>query len=266
MPHQKPQDRKHDPHPDPKQDGGDKKSTNRHVYVEPGVQIDFVQDIREKYDAAQEKTTGHSKKILFWTIVSAILLFIYAGVTAYQAFLTRQIIINTTKQFQAEQRPYISIMDINLFDPDLKIHHPTVGRPVFVNVMLKNIGKTSAIHAVIHRHLLFSSHLAELKVEPPDDAVGVVIDPQQIIVVTAISFKDTYSHESIDYNPADAVNWDGKETIIVFGRVSYKDSSGVIYCTPFLSALLQNGLWTYIGSIQESPVHEIKELCPVGNP
>jgi hypothetical protein len=67
-----------------------KESTKRHVYVEPGTQIDFVKDLRDKYDAAQEQNTSHSGKILFWTKVSAVLLFIYAALAAWQGHEMRK--------------------------------------------------------------------------------------------------------------------------------------------------------------------------------
>jgi hypothetical protein len=34
-------------------------STNRRVYIEPGIQIDFVKDLREEYNACQKETSSH---------------------------------------------------------------------------------------------------------------------------------------------------------------------------------------------------------------
>ena len=99
----------HNPPAKPKQDGGEEKSTNRHVYVEPGVQIDFVQDLKKKYDAAQSDNKTHTDKQLFWTKVAAGLLLLTAFFAGWQGFLIRKSINNNTKQFQLEQRPYMVI-------------------------------------------------------------------------------------------------------------------------------------------------------------
>jgi len=66
------------------------KSANRHVYIEPGVQIDLVQDLKQKYETAQSDNAAHSKKILFWTKISAALLFIYAGLTLLMYFANKK--------------------------------------------------------------------------------------------------------------------------------------------------------------------------------
>src|SRR5258708_4102432 len=103
----KPKGEKDHPQSEAEQRTRGKESTKRHVYVEPGVKIDFVQDLRDKYDSSQTEDATHSKKILFWTQVSAVLLFIYAGLTAWQGSLTRESINNNSKQFQIDQRPYL---------------------------------------------------------------------------------------------------------------------------------------------------------------
>jgi hypothetical protein len=107
MSQRKPQHPQNNPPPDQKHKEGQEKSTNRHVYIEPGVQVDFVQDLKKKYDAAQQGSTTHSNKILFWTKISALLLFSYAGLTAWQGYLTHEIIDTTSKQFLIDQRPYV---------------------------------------------------------------------------------------------------------------------------------------------------------------
>jgi hypothetical protein len=72
------------PAPDPNSNRSKKESTNRHVYVEPGAQIDFVEDLRKEYRANQDKSTTHSEKQLFWTKVAAFLLLLTAGLTGWQ--------------------------------------------------------------------------------------------------------------------------------------------------------------------------------------
>ena|ERR1700687_1814249 len=98
---------KNHPHPNPKQDRGEEKSSNRHVYIEPGVQIDLVQDLKDKRDSAQTENTTHNKKQLVWTKISALLIFIYAGLTFWLVCLSGTAIKDTRKHFTADQRPYV---------------------------------------------------------------------------------------------------------------------------------------------------------------
>jgi hypothetical protein len=85
------------------------KSTKCHVYVEPGVQIDLVEDLRQKYETAQSDNTSHSRKILFWTIASAILLFIYADLTAWQSCTNWRLLTLTRKTSEREDRAWVAV-------------------------------------------------------------------------------------------------------------------------------------------------------------
>jgi hypothetical protein len=73
-----------------KQEYSHKESTNRHVYIEPGVQIDFVTDFKQEYKSTQQEAASHNKRILFWQKVSTVLISVYAIITAVQAYYTRQ--------------------------------------------------------------------------------------------------------------------------------------------------------------------------------
>ncbi len=58
-----------------------KESANRHVYVEPGVQIDLVKDLKEKYETNLTETNTQAQKQLSWAKVSAALLAVYVMAT-----------------------------------------------------------------------------------------------------------------------------------------------------------------------------------------
>jgi hypothetical protein len=89
----------------------EKENTNRHVYIEPGVQIDFVKDFRQEYTSSQKHSTTQGKKILFWTKASAILLFVYATLTGMQDYFTWTIANTGRKQMIASVRPWIGLDD-----------------------------------------------------------------------------------------------------------------------------------------------------------
>ena len=91
----------------PEQDGGEEESTKRHVYVEHGVKIDLVEDLKQQQQSSEAHRSTHQKRQLFWTKVASGLLLLTAGLTAWQGFLTRQIIKDASKQFRIDQRPYV---------------------------------------------------------------------------------------------------------------------------------------------------------------
>jgi hypothetical protein len=144
MSNDKPKGEKDHPQSEAEQRTKGKESTKRHVYVEPGVKIDFVQDLRDKYDSSQTEDATHSKKILFWTQVSAVLLFIYAGLTAWQGCLTRESINNNSRQFQIDQRPYVWALE---YTPTKNVHI-VANEAMWINIAWVNHGKSPAVKAM----------------------------------------------------------------------------------------------------------------------
>jgi hypothetical protein len=132
----------------PKHDSSGDKSTKRHVYVEPGVQIDLVKNFREEYTAAQKDGTAHNKKQLFWTKVSAFLLLVYVGLTLLiyrankkAADVAVNAFIATRKSSESETRAMV------------KLHRngelqAIPGRILGIPVRVNNIGKTPAKNVI----------------------------------------------------------------------------------------------------------------------
>jgi len=98
----------HDPKPAKEQGQSTKESTNRHVYIEPGVQIDLVQDLKNQYKTANKDTTTHNEQQLLWTKIAAGLVFLYTAFSGYQACLTRNIADTAHKQLVSSERAYVS--------------------------------------------------------------------------------------------------------------------------------------------------------------
>src|SRR2546421_63426 len=86
----------------------DKETTKRHVYVEPGVQIDVVQDLKHQHETERAEDAAAHKKQLFWTRVAAVLVLIYTVVSGWQGFLTRNIASTAQDQAAAAQKQFIS--------------------------------------------------------------------------------------------------------------------------------------------------------------
>src|ERR1700680_3299326 len=81
MSHHKPKHGTNNPPPGKKQAEGNEKSTNHHVYLEPGVQIDLVQDLKKTYESGQSNNATHNNKQLFWAKISAGLILGYVLLT-----------------------------------------------------------------------------------------------------------------------------------------------------------------------------------------
>jgi len=124
----------------PKHGDGEKESTNRHVYLEPGAKIDFVRGIREQYETAQIDDKTYKAEQLVWTKIAAGLLLLAAGFSGWQGYLTRKAIRDAREHFIKDQRPYLwhSLLKFNLQD------RPTnrLAAAVFFN----NYGKSPAIN------------------------------------------------------------------------------------------------------------------------
>jgi hypothetical protein len=117
---------------------GDEKSTNRHVYVEPGVQIDLVEDLKETFKSGQTESTTQNSKQLFWTKVSAALFLLYVALTLIQACLTQKSISEARQHFAMDQRPYV-------WDSDFELSEIATLKPLSARIWYANFGKSPAL-------------------------------------------------------------------------------------------------------------------------
>src|SRR5579864_6355375 len=65
----------------PHKDSPQKENYNRHVFVEPGAQIDLVDDLKNEYKSANTGSTTHNRKALVWVRITAIFTVLYFFVT-----------------------------------------------------------------------------------------------------------------------------------------------------------------------------------------
>ncbi|MGA2694785.1 MAG: hypothetical protein ABSE92_01915 [Terriglobales bacterium] len=174
---------------------------------------------------------------------------------------TRASLEETKREFRLDQRPRIAILNVEMVkdgksSEDAK---PIVGQVLQVNVPYQNVGKTAAYNVVTHRHLLFGKQLGEFsKAEPADSehriSIGDTLEPTHPEMMTAFSSEDTIEEESVFAKRPKV--WDGTGPIVVFGRITYKDNYGTLYCTPFEFQRIASGNWGIIESDDK--------LCPVG--
>ena len=177
------------------------------------------------------------------------------------------------KHFDLDRRPYITIAGLQMINvKEGKSTVPIKGKPLEVNIVYANNGKSMALRCVVHRHLVFGRlHLAErVRPEPTDTnrETTTIFPGQPPLVTTVTSLKDTFANETATINPSEIVDWDGTGPIVIFGRITYEDDSGKKYCTPILSTYAGgSAMWgniTEIGSWETGTKRHIRDFCPPG--
>jgi hypothetical protein len=167
------------------------------------------------------------------------------------------------EQFQMDQRPHIAvaILGMTYLKTSKPMAIPIAGQPITINLGLKNIGKSPALNVVVHRHILFDSNLSTFKIEPADTTTnGDAIEAGEVTTTTAVSMKDTFANETMRISGKELLNWE-KGGVFVFGRVSYQDSFGNRYCTPYIRNLVGPKTWAPIARLYD---HRPADLCPEG--
>jgi len=253
------------------------------VHVRGNVEANFPPDLVKKYDTGQNQQNAWHRKNFIAQVVTAFIVFAYTSIAFWQgcsasrtANVATESLDTIKKQFQLDQRPRVGLLDTVFSDPinflkPLGIPprkptpkneqvRPRIGEPMFVNISIKNFGKSPALNLVTHRHLLFGP-TARFKGEPASDPQsGVTLQAGDTQNTTAASLKDTYANETAMLSLPEIVTWGGSEPIVVFGRISYEDSFGHKYCTPYARKYLPaGGQWEILpmtGAILQVP------LCP----
>jgi hypothetical protein len=143
----------------PKENRPKKENTNRHVYVEPGVQIDLVDSLKNEFKAEQHESNTRQNSQLLWTKIGAILLFVYTIITGLMycankkaADAAKNAADTAHDTLIASQRPWVGIAKdsfringVNI-SPDVAEGHE--GRVVVsssASVVLENSGNTPAV-------------------------------------------------------------------------------------------------------------------------
>lgn len=233
----------------PQQGGGNEKSTNRHVYIEPGAKIDFVQDLKEKYDSAQGDNKTHNDRQLFWTKIASGLLLITAGFSGWQGCTAHRLIKNTSTQFQKDQRPYVWYG--GSFDPNGL--HVVENEKLSLNIHWINYGRSPATRVVATSGIFFGPDAMEkaddwfvhlgtdpLPENPPSSEMvvppGIPSDP----IKTFGGFSTIQTDKPL---ASDMVNYilSTDEPLAMVIRVQYYDGYGNRYWSDMCLSRFKNG-------------------------
>ena len=116
--------------------------THREVKVEGVVKVDALHDIRDDFQASQIQDNAYKSKTLFWSRLSAILIFIYAGITLLiycenrrSAIAAKSAADTAAKQLELTERPWVRV--------DLQIAGPFVIDKTGINFIIQATTKAT---------------------------------------------------------------------------------------------------------------------------
>lgn len=235
--------------------------------------------VREHYESTKsEKRWNLWKKIRIGLEVIGFAGAVFAAIFTILTFLqiksqsvsAQKQVTLMQRQFQTEQRPYMAVTSVMLTDRDTKKPSaPTIGKPLIVNLVIENVGKSSALNVIAHRHLIHGIvSMDQFKIEPADTKPsGDATAQGKAFLTTAVSMKDTFANEGVDILRSEVTNWDGIGTIVVFGRVTYEDAYKIPYCTPFAVRYIGPISWQnimYLEGTRGAKSRMLTDLCPSG--
>ena len=90
------------------------KGTKRHVFIEPGVQIDLVESLKNQHGAERNEDTTNQKTQLRWTKGATVLLVLTAGFTGWQGWMNRQLVKTAQDTYNAVDRPYVGVAGVGV--------------------------------------------------------------------------------------------------------------------------------------------------------
>jgi hypothetical protein len=227
-------------HPQPNQAGTQHNmcDVTGSIQVRGEIETKIPPDLAKKRDAAEEQKETRDKKRYILEVIGVIAVIMYAGITIYQAYLTRT-------QFTKEERPFVLVSEIR------KIQF-SVGKAVITDIKFSNSGKSPALHmATIGPGILVGpgamqqvdATFANLPDTPPEERTEVgatiapgngscIAKPEDDAVLDCV-ISTIHSREIIQSD--DDLKWitTHDEAVVIMGRTFYRDLTGKLYKTDF---------------------------------
>jgi hypothetical protein len=239
-------------------------STKRHVYVEPGVQIDLVERFRNEYDASQKQNARYNKSILFWTKVSAGLIFIYAALTLWLGWSSKRAADAAGHTLYFDERAWVVPEGARTFNPPTNAIE--VGKPLIIRVGYENTGKSPAINTTFLSLIGYAHTNGQLlNVSPAFDPskytpqfVGAMMPYSPLAThFTDITFSSALLQQDFDDIKSDRLH------VFAHGKLVYCDIFGREHWVTFCYHLLAGG--AYEVCQQENDVDPENQVtsCPV---
>lgn len=211
--------------PAPHEEGRDAETTNRHVYLESGFQIDLVEGLREEYRAANQEATAHNKRQLFWTITASGLLLLTAAFTFWQGCSASRQSVYARKQFDFARDEQRSFLQVSIDMTDITAEKFNFVIPF----SLENIGRSTASKISIH---------TAIETPKADEEPSFTYTAHNGLISTHVPVypggKDTENAYVVGENglPKQAAPElreeleNAERYVVFFGRVDYEDRLG----------------------------------------
>ena len=234
----------HNP-PNGKRGDGGKENTNRHVYIEPGAQIDIVPELKKQHATERKEDRTAQDKQLMWTKIAAVLIATYTLVMIWQACLTRQSNKTNREAMTTVQRAFVYIDGYDALPIKDNSKPPNV-LGIQLVIRIKNSGTTQAKRTRYH-HNRAPYPLPPGYTFPDLDQNGnIVTDP--IESNAFIAPQSTGELASV----INFVRAEGQKTVVSYGWIKYHD---VFMGTPEHITMFCNEVTVYYPSDPtETPV------------
>lgn len=212
-----------------RQNGPDDKSSNCHVYIESGVQVDIPQSLKDEIRTANNESAAHNRKQLILSVIGATAAIAAAFLVAWQALLLRQSNVISRSSLESVQRAFITHSGVR---GGRVLMHTEKGDIVRYEVVatLENSGATPAVNVL--RYMTFADLAKEptdeefisKKAVPPSTPVTVV-GPKQRLEIGPLSIPEEVMTGDLSRHGNDkytyATTFD--HGLFIWGWVLYRD-------------------------------------------
>lgn len=130
---------KHNPSAVPDQHGGQQNLGSSDVNVRGEIEVGRASNLAKEHETERREDTAHERKKFIVEILTLAAVVVYAGVTIWQAWLTRTAITDARENFVKDQAPYIWVTPqppvMKLDEPfRWDVHYSNYGRSPALNV------------------------------------------------------------------------------------------------------------------------------------
>lgn len=211
-------------HADPNKGGRDqyKRHVDGSIAVRGEIETHVPQDAAQQHNTEREEDKTRAKKNYIVGVLTLVAVVIYAGITLWQGYLTRQISQTTQKEFAIQQRALVQITPRVLQTIDLadikKLEFP---------IEIENLGNSTAPRIQVNSVI----KVPKADEEPSFDynahtsVTHAPLFPKGKDISAAILASGTMQPVELTESTREELG-NGKRYLMIYGRIEYEDSFG----------------------------------------
>lgn len=217
------------PHPQPNEDDGkkQKRQVSGEVHVRGEIEANVPANFIEQYKAARQENTSRDNWRFFVEIATLVFVIAYSGLTALMyiankksADAAKSAADTAATSLRIDQRAWVGLIKVSLTDGTKPV---SAGKPIYINVEFKNLGKTPAYNVVGHARATtaIASNLWDHSVN--GSRYGL-LQPNGDVSTTVIPFMNLDDYQPVPLTQ-EAMNQlkAGNAVIYVSGWMTYED-------------------------------------------